>query len=85
MVNHLRRRLPKCRGRVVAEGHDARIGDLLGKEVLQPECLRFRVCPGVDGIATEAVHGHDTRVRLRLVKNPEQGETTASGYSAGTH
>jgi hypothetical protein len=68
MINHLRRRLSKCRGRIVAEGHDARIGDLLGKEVFQPELLRLRVCPGGDGVAAEAVDGHDTKGRLRLAK-----------------
>lgn len=48
MINHLRRRLPKRRFHVVAESYHASIGDLQGEEVLQPERLRFRVCPGLD-------------------------------------
>jgi hypothetical protein len=61
VVNRLRHRLSKGCGRVVAEGHDTRIGDLLGKEVLQPEGLRLRVCPSVDGITAEAVDGDNTK------------------------
>ena len=60
MINDLRRRLSKRRRSVVAEGHDASIGDLLGKEVSQPKGLRLRVCPGCDGITVEAVDGYDT-------------------------
>lgn len=60
MVNHLRRRLSKGYGRVVAEGYNARIRNLLGKEVLQLEGLRLRACPSVGGVAAEAVDGDNT-------------------------
>jgi hypothetical protein len=42
---------------IVAEGKDAGILDLVRQEVFEPECIRLRVCPGVDGIAAQAVHG----------------------------
>lgn len=61
MTNHPRRRLSERGVGVVAKGHDAGIGDLQGQEIFQPECLRLRVCPGLDRVATESVHGHDTR------------------------
>ena len=78
MVNHLRRRLSKCRGRVVAEGHDAGFGDLLRQKIFQPELLRLRVCPGDDGIAAEAVDGHNTKGRQRSAKQIGYDKTAAS-------
>jgi hypothetical protein len=84
MVDHLCRRLSKCRGRIVPEGHATSIGNLLREEIFQPEGLRLRVCPGVDSIAAEAVDSHDTR-ETAVSESIEQGETAASGSSGGTH
>lgn len=69
VVDHLRRRLRERGHGVVAKGQDARIGDLLRQEVFQPERVRLRVGPGVDGITPETVDGHDAAVikTLRLV------------------
>ena len=44
------------------------IKDLPRENIFQPEHLRLRVCPGVDGVAAEAVNDRDTKVRLRLAK-----------------
>jgi hypothetical protein len=63
MINDLRRRLSKRGVGIVAEGHDASIGDLLGEEISQPERLRFGVCPGGEGVAAEAMHGYNTIAR----------------------
>src|ERR1700761_1666282 len=71
MINDLRRRLSKRHVGIVAEGHDAGIGDLLGEEISQPELLRFRVCPGAEGIAAEAMDGHDTVEGLCQRTTPE--------------
>lgn len=62
MVHDLRGRLSKGGIGIVAEGHDASIGDLLREEVFQPERLGFGVCPGSKGIAAETMNGHDTVV-----------------------
>ena len=43
------------------------------------------MCPGREGIAAEAVDGHDTKVRLRLAKETEQWQTAASRSSRGTY
>jgi hypothetical protein len=29
------------------------------QEIFKPECIRLGVCPGLDGIAAQAVHGDD--------------------------
>ena len=71
MVDHLRRRPSKGQGGIVAEGHDAGIGNLLREEVFQPKRLRFGVCPGGEGIAAEAVDGHNTVARLRQQTAPD--------------
>lgn len=42
---------------IVAEGEDTGILDFVRQEVFEPECIRLGVCPGVDGIAGQAVHG----------------------------
>jgi hypothetical protein len=68
MINNLRGRLSKRDVGVVAENHDASIEDLVEEEIFQLEGLRLRVRPGSEGIAAEAVDGHDTNVRLRLAK-----------------
>jgi hypothetical protein len=85
MVHHLRRRLSKCGGRIVAEGHETSVGNLLGKEVFQPEGLRLWVCPGRNGIAAQAVDGHNTKGRLRPAKQIEQEKAAASESSGGTY
>lgn len=63
MIDHARRRLSEGGGSIVAEGHDASIGNLLREEIFQPERFRFRVCPGVNRITAQSVHGHDTGVK----------------------
>lgn len=55
-------RLSKGDVGIVAKGHDPGIRDLLREEISQPALLRLGVCPGVDGIAAEAMHGHDAVV-----------------------
>ena len=72
MIRHLCRRLSKRRVGVVAERHNASIGDLLGQEVFQPERLRFRMCPGLDPVTAQSVHGHDAKARMWSVKWTEQ-------------
>jgi hypothetical protein len=42
---------------IVAEGEDAGILDFVRQEVFEPECIRLGVCPGLNGIAAQAVHG----------------------------
>jgi hypothetical protein len=73
MINHRRRRLSKRGVGVVAEGHDAGIGDLPEQDISQPECLRLQVCPSLDRVAVESVHGHDTKGKgygqQKMVKN----------------
>jgi hypothetical protein len=59
MIDDLRGRLSKCRVGVVAESEDTGIEDLLGEEIFQPD-LRLRACPGREGVAAEAVDGHDS-------------------------
>jgi hypothetical protein len=71
MIDDLRRRLSKRSVGIVAKGHDARIGDLVGEEVFQQERLRLRVCPGGEGVTAEAVDSHDTKLRQRLAKATE--------------
>lgn len=71
MINHLRCGLSECGVSVVAKGHDAGIRDMQRQVIFQPECLRFRVCPGRNRVATESVHGHDARERLRSAEKTQ--------------
>jgi hypothetical protein len=41
MIDHVRDRLSEGSGSVVTKGHDASIGNLLGKEIFQPKCMGF--------------------------------------------
>ena len=61
VIDHVRRRFSEGCGSVIAKGHDTSIGNLLGKEVFQPERVRFWVGPGVDGIASESMHSDNAR------------------------
>lgn len=85
MIDNVGGRLSKRRFGVVSEGHDAGIGDLLGKEVFQPELLRLGVCPGREGIAAETVDGHDAVVNLQLAKLAGQWQTADEGYRETTY
>lgn len=52
------------RGRsVVAVGKDADILDFVRQEVFEPERVRLGMCPGLDGVAAQAVHGDYTSAR----------------------
>jgi hypothetical protein len=68
MISNLRTRLSKHGVGVVAEGHKASIGNLLREEIFQPELLRLWMYPGGEGVATEAMDSHNTKVGLRLAK-----------------
>lgn len=59
MIDHVRCRPSEGGGRIIAEGQDAGIGNLLGQKVSQPKGLGLRMGPGVDGIATQSMHGDD--------------------------
>jgi hypothetical protein len=41
VIDHVRSRLSEGCGDVVTKGHDAGIGNLLGKKIFQPKCMRF--------------------------------------------
>jgi hypothetical protein len=43
------------------------------------------VCPGVDGIAAKAVHGHDARVRRGVSEPIKTKKATVNGFPGGTH
>ncbi len=47
---------------VVAESKDAGILDFVRQEVFEPERLRIGMCPGLDGVAAQAMHGDYTEV-----------------------
>jgi hypothetical protein len=84
MINHPpHRRLFQRDVGVVTEGHNASVRDLLGEEVFRPERLRFRVRPGREGIAAEAVDGHDTKGRPQFAKPTEQEETASRALQEG--
>lgn len=58
---------------------------VLGEEIFQPELLRCRTCPGVDGIAAESVDGHDAVVKLQLAKLTKEWQTADEGCWMNTH
>lgn len=78
MVNHLRRRLSESGSGVVTEGHNASIGDVFREEIFQPERLRLRVRPGVDGITAQAMQCHDAGGKPQLAILTEQGNIITS-------
>lgn len=83
MINYLRRRLSEGRVGIIAESHDTGVRDLLREEIFQPKGLRLRMCPGVDGIAAEAVDGHNTEGRLRSAKLLNKDRSQPVGLSEG--
>ena len=64
MIDDIRHGLSEGCGGIVAKRHDASIRNLLREEIFEPECVRFRVCPGWSQIAAESVNSHDARERL---------------------
>ena len=65
MIDDLCHRPSKRRVGIIAECHNTSIRNLLGREIPQLELLRFRVCLGGEGIASEAMNSHDTIQGLR--------------------
>lgn len=81
MVNHLRHRLSKGGGSIVAEGHNASIRNLLEKEIFQLEYIRFRVCPGVNRIAAKSMHAHNTGAGMSNSASWQESGLVKRAYS----
>ena len=51
--------IAKRRARVVSIGHNPDVREVLRKEILEPECLRLAIRPGVRWISVESMDGYD--------------------------